>query len=180
MKKRYALLALLLFPLNVLAVSGGIRYEYKIIGGSSIEVTLKATVNSGTLNKYSADLAFSDNITFKEATNEAGWNITFSDGKVIAVNETGITASATIGKLVLIREPRTQWSVTASNSELCEGDSCVAIYNNKISGTPSSSTNGTIPNPNTAILSSVGLVCAAGVGIAINQSTKKKKRFKQI
>lgn len=108
------------------------------------------------------------------------WNMSFADGKLTAINETGITSSATIGKLVLTRSPRTDWTVTASNSEFCENDSCIKIYNNKISGTLSSSNTGTIPNPNTGILGSIGLVCAAGIGIVINQLFKNKKKFKQI
>jgi len=170
---KFLLVALLiLLPLNVLAVSGHMSYRYKSLG-SDLELSILANVNTGTLTKYTADFALSENLTYKSIAPSEGWTATYEGNKLIATH-TGVAVGTSIPalKLVFTKSSTAAWSIKTSSSQMCEGEACINIYNNQL---PSTTTAGPITNPNTALNSVIGAtIIASGAFVAYYIINRKK------
>ena len=171
------LMLLILFPVNVFAVSGIVSFSYKN-SSSEVYVTLNAKINSGTLTKYTTELVLSDNLTFQSFEGAAGFTGEVTDLKLVVTGEPGVTGNAPIGQLVFTKTNSSDFSVSTKNSEICENDSCKTAYNTKIAKT--SSNDGPINNPNTGLYNFIGLGILGLISLFIYFVISKKKIFKRI
>lgn len=165
---------LVVLPLNVFAVSGHMTYRYKITG-DEFTLTILANVKTGTLNKYTADLTLSDNLTYSSITGLEGWTATYEDNKIVATHTgLGVGNALPAVNIIFTRSNRDAWSIKASNSQMCEGEVCVNVHNNYL---PATSSSGKITNPNTVIKSLAGAVIIASFSFAVYHFINRKKLF---
>lgn len=168
------LFMLMLLPIDTYAASGNIGMKFKYVG-MDVHVTLIARVKSGTMNKYTAAYTPSEILTYKEIKTIDGINATYTDGQ-LTVDGVSLTAgNHDLATIVFTRSAKTSWSIKASDSKMCEGETCRSIYNNNLTSTSTS-----IKNPKTGLVGMIGLIIVFASSITVYNITNKKKALSKI
>lgn len=180
-KVKYLLLlvSLMLLPLNAFAVSGRMRLKYKESGGN-VTITFQTIMKSGQLTKYTTNISDSTGLEFVSIEGIATDNVTHEDGVITMETLEGIVGDVDVLKVVFKVTDKDSWNIILKDSQFCEGETCINVYNNNMKKGSTTAGSGTVKNPKTAVQTSIGVGLIILGAASIYYLSDKKRKFNSV